>query len=133
MRSFFLFLIFFSISAFASVNSVQLKEKYKDWFVYSVLEDGEKVCYIISYPKKKSEHYIAAREPYVMVNYIDKRADEVSVTSGFQYDKEPVILNIDRRIRYVLPIIQGSFAWTEHIKKDQDLILRMKQGISMMV
>lgn len=53
MRSFFIFLIFFSIGAFASVSDVQLKEKYKDWLVYTALEDGEKVCYIVSYPKKK--------------------------------------------------------------------------------
>lgn len=53
MRSFFIFLIFFSIGAFASVSDVQLKEKYKDWLVYTALEDGEEVCYIVSYPKKK--------------------------------------------------------------------------------
>ncbi len=98
MRSFFIFLIFFSIGAFASVSDVQLKEKYKDWLVYTALEDGEKVCYIVSYPKKKSEHYTTNRKPYVMVSYVDKKADEVSVTSGFQYDKEPVALNIDKKL-----------------------------------
>ncbi len=54
MRSFFIFLIFFSIGAFASVSDVQLKKKYKDWLVYTASEDGEKVCYIVSYPKKKA-------------------------------------------------------------------------------
>ncbi|GFR32041.1 RNA polymerase sigma factor RpoH [Trichonephila clavata] len=121
------------LSAFASVSDVQLKEKYKDWLVYTALEDGEKVCYIVSYPKKKSEYYTTNRKPYVMVSYVDKKADEVSVTSGFQYDKEPVALNIDKKIKYTLPIIQGSFAWAEHTKIDQDLILKMKQGLSMVV
>lgn len=68
-----------------------------------------------------------------MVSYVDKKADEVSVSSGFQYDKEPVALNIDKKIKYTLPIIQGSFAWAEHTKIDQDLILKMKQGLSMVV
>ncbi|WP_341808924.1 invasion associated locus B family protein [Wolbachia endosymbiont (group E) of Neria commutata] len=133
MRSVFLFLIFFSVSTFASVGDVQLKEKYKDWLVYTALEDGEKVCYIVSYPKKKSEHYTTNRKPYVMISYVDKKADEVSVTSGFQYDKEPVNLNIDKRIKYTLSIIQGNFAWAENIKIDQDLILKMKQGLSMVI
>lgn len=133
MRSVFLFLIFLSLSTFASVGDVQLKEKYKDWLVYTALEDGEKVCYIVSYPKKKSEHYTTNRKPYVMVSYVDKKADEVSVTSGFQYDKEPVDLSIDKRIKYTLSIIQGNFAWAENIKIDQDLILKMKQGLSMVV
>lgn len=53
MRSLFVFLIFFSIDTLASVSNVQLKEKYKDWLVYTALEDGEKVCYIVSHPKKK--------------------------------------------------------------------------------
>ncbi|MDR2045528.1 MAG: hypothetical protein LBP77_00795 [Rickettsiales bacterium] len=75
---------------------MQLKEKYKDWLVYTASEDGEKVCYIVSYPKK-SEHYTTNRKPYVMVSYVDRKADEVSVTSGFQYDKEPVALNIDKK------------------------------------
>lgn len=133
MRSFFVFLIFFSVGALASVSNVQLEEKYKDWLVYTALEDGEKVCYIVSYPKKKSERYTANRKPYVMVSYVDKKADEVSVTSGFQYDKEPVVLNIDKKVKYKLPIIQGSLAWVEHTETDQDLILKMKQGLSMVV
>ncbi|APR98803.1 invasion associated locus B family protein [Wolbachia endosymbiont of Folsomia candida] len=133
MRNFFLFLIFFSISTFASVDDVQLKEKYKDWLVYTAVEDGEKVCYIVSYPKQKSEHYTTNRKPYVMVSYVDKKADEVSVTSGFQYDKESVDLSIDKRIKYTLPIIQGNFAWADNVKTDQDLILKMKQGLSMVV
>ncbi|QIT35752.1 invasion associated locus B family protein [Wolbachia endosymbiont of Brugia pahangi] len=133
MRSFFVFLIFFSVSALASVSDVQLKEKYRDWLVYTALEDGEKVCYIVSYPKKKSEHYTTNRKPYVMVSYVDKKADEVSVTSGFQYDKEPIVVNIDKKIKYALYIIQGDLAWTEHTKTDRDLILKMKQGLSMVV
>jgi hypothetical protein len=132
MRSFFIFLIFFSIGAFASVSDVQLNEKYKDWLVYTASEDERK--YVILYPiLKKSEHYTNNRKPYVMVSYVDRKADEVSVTSGFQYDKEPVALNIDKKIKYTLPIIQGSFAWAEHTKIDQDLILKMKQGLSMVV
>ncbi|MDM8335218.1 invasion associated locus B family protein [Wolbachia pipientis] len=133
MRRFLVFLIFLSVGALASVSDVQLKEKYKDWLVYTALEDGEKVCYIVSYPKKKSEHYTADRKPYVMVSYVDKKADEVSVTSGFQYDKEPVVLNIDKKVKYTLPIMQGSLAWAEHTKTDQDLILKMKQGLLMVV
>ncbi|NUY39649.1 hypothetical protein GO684_03130 [Wolbachia endosymbiont of Litomosoides brasiliensis] len=133
MCSFFVFLIFFSVSALASVNDVQLKEKYRDWLVYTALEDGEKVCYIVSYPKKKSEHYTTDRKPYIMVSYVSKKADEVSVASGFQYGKEPVVLNIDKKIKYTLPIIQGDLAWTEHLKIDRDLILKMKQGLSMVV
>ncbi|QKX02391.1 invasion associated locus B family protein [Wolbachia endosymbiont of Dirofilaria (Dirofilaria) immitis] len=133
MRSFFVFLIFFSMDALASVDSVELKERYKDWFVYTALEDGERVCYIVSYPKKKSEHYTIARRPYVMVSYVNKKAGEVSVTSGFQYDKEPVVLGVDKKVEYILSIIQGNFAWAEHIETDQDLILKMKQGLSMVV
>ncbi len=133
MRIFLYFLIFFSVSALASVSDIQLKEKYRDWLVYTALEDGEKVCYIVSYPKKMSEHYMTNRKPYVMVSYVDKKADEVSVTSGFQYDKEPVVLNIDKKIKYTLYIIQGDLAWTEHTKTDRDLILKMKQGLSMVV
>ncbi|MDD9331473.1 MAG: hypothetical protein PV340_02310 [Wolbachia sp.] len=133
MHRFFLFafLLFFSISSFASVSDIKLREKYKDWLVYTALEDGENICYIVSYPKKRSDNYTTNRKPYIMVSYIDKKADEVSVTSGFQYDKEPVILNIDKRVKYKLPIIEGSFAWAENIKIDQDLILKMKQGLSM--
>ncbi len=133
MRSFFIFLIFFPVGAFASVSDAQLREKYKDWLVYTASEDGEKVCYVVSYPKTKSEHYTTNRKPYVMVSYVDKKADEVSVTSGFQYDKEPIALNIDKKNKYTLPIIQGSLAWAEHTKIDQDLILKMKQGLSMVV
>lgn len=131
MRSYFIFLLFFSINVFASVSDVKLREKYKDWLVYTALEDGEKICYIVSYPKKKSENYTTNRKPYVTVSYISKKVDEVSINSGFQYDKEPVILNIDKKIKYKLPIIEGNFAWAEDTEIDQDLIQKMKKGLSM--
>ncbi|WFW29575.1 MAG: invasion associated locus B family protein [Wolbachia endosymbiont of Menacanthus eurysternus] len=101
--------------------------------MYTALEDGERVCYIVSYPKKKSKHYKTNRKPYIMVIYVDKKADEVSVTSGFRYYNEPVILNIDKKVKYTLPIIQEDFAWTECTKTDQELIIEMKQGLSMEV
>ncbi|MDN5247905.1 MAG: invasion associated locus B family protein [Wolbachia endosymbiont of Tyrophagus putrescentiae] len=130
MRSFYIFLLFFSVSAFASVTDVQLKEKHRDWHVYTALEDGEKICYMVSYPKKEGE---TDRKPYITVSYIDDKIDEVSVTSGFQYDREPITLHIDRKIKYMLPIIDGGFAWAEDTKTDRDLVLRMKGGLSMVV
>ncbi|WP_168464139.1 invasion associated locus B family protein [Wolbachia endosymbiont of Ctenocephalides felis wCfeT] len=133
MRSFFVLLLLFSTGILASVSDVQLKEKYKDWLVYTALEDGDKVCYIVSYPKKKSEHYTSNRKPYVMVSYVDKKADEVSVTSGVRYDNEPVALNIDKKVKYELPVIQGNFAWADRVEVDKDLILKMKQGLSIIV
>ncbi|WP_253299925.1 invasion associated locus B family protein [Wolbachia endosymbiont of Chironomus riparius] len=132
MRSFFI-ILFFSTSVFASISDVKLREKYKDWIVYTALEDGENICYVVSYPKKKSENYITDRKSYVMVSYVDEKLDEVSVTSGFKYDKEPIILNIDSKIKYKLSIIEGNLAWAESTKVDQELILKMKQGLSMVV
>ena len=64
--------------------------------MYTALEDGEK-CVTLYLILRKSEHYTADRKPYVMVSYVDKKADEVSVTSGFQYNNEPVVLNIDKK------------------------------------
>ncbi|MDG7056035.1 MAG: invasion associated locus B family protein [Wolbachia endosymbiont of Meromenopon meropis] len=133
MSRFFVLLTFISIEALALVSDIELKEKYQDWFVYTALEDAEKICYIVSYPQKKSENYTTDRRPYVMVSYVDKESDEVSVTSGFQYDKEPVILSIDKKIKYNLPIMHGTLAWAEDTKTDQELILWMKKGLSMVV
>ncbi len=135
MRSLFTFvLLFLSMGAFTLVDKAKLQDKYKDWLVYTALEDGEKLCYIVSYPKKKDENNTTNRRPYVMVSYISKAADEVSVTSGFQYDKgNPVILNIDSKVQYKLPIIERNLAWAENTQTDQALILKMKQGLSMIV
>ncbi|OEY86940.1 hypothetical protein BIY23_00335 [Wolbachia pipientis] len=138
MRSLLIFLLLCSIKTFglASETKLQdkrLQEKYKDWLVYTALEDGEKLCYIVSYPQKKDSNYTTNRKPYVMVSYIGNAVDEVSVTSGFAYDKEePVVLSFISE-KYTLPVIDGNFAWTENIHTDKRLILKMKQGLSMTV
>ncbi len=135
MRSLFtIVLLFCSIGVFTSVEKAKLQDQYKDWLVYTALEDGEKLCYIMSYPKKKDENYTTNRNPYIMVSYISKAADEVNVTSGFKYDKDkPVILNIDSKAKYKLQIIERNLAWAENTQTDQELILKMKGGLSMVV
>ncbi|MBV0899627.1 MAG: hypothetical protein KTV77_02585 [Wolbachia endosymbiont of Fragariocoptes setiger] len=126
-----LILLLFSASSFASVSDIKFRGKHKDWSTYTAIDNGEKICYIISYPNKKSDNN---RNSYVSVSYINNKADEVMVNSTFPYEKEePVILNIDNKTKYKLPIIERSSAWTENIKVDQDLILKMKKGLSMTI
>ena len=130
MYRFLIFLLFSSVSFFTLAIDVKFRGKHKDWLIYTAIDNGDKICYIISYPNKKSDNN---KNSYVSVSYINNKADEVMVNSTFQYEKDPIILNIDNKIKYKLPIIERNSAWTENIKVDQDLILKMKKGLSMTI
>ncbi len=120
-----MFFVTLTHEVFANENHVsKLEGKYRDWLVYTHLDGNEKVCYVVSYHKKKN------KSQYVMVNYVSKAADEVVVSSN---SHGPVVLNIDNRTTYKLPIINNGLAWAENIKIDQDIVKKMKLGLSMVI
>ncbi|KJV68875.1 invasion associated locus B family protein [Candidatus Neoehrlichia procyonis] len=126
-------LLTFNTHCFASVlqgaSNIKLIEKNKDWSVYTALQDGQKLCYLLSYPinnGKKSNSVF-------MITYISKILDEVSVSSGIKYKQNPIKLIIDHKKIYYLSIIENDVAWAENINIDAKIVNSMKKGLSLVV
>ena len=112
---------------FASSANAQVKDRqFKDWTAYTAVLDGKKLCYITSFPKKKSGNYKKRDEPYFMVTRIGEDVAEVSTSSGYKYTSgSKVEVNLGgKRIKM---FTNGEIAWANDRKADNEFIAAMKK------
>ena len=126
------FILIFSNQALAE----ELKKigKFKDWEVMTVLNDSGKVCFaqskpVLQSPKKKN------REARLFVTFrpTDKVFDEISTTSGYEYNLQNSIYAKSGKRKYKFDIAQENFAWMADNKKEKKMIKTMKKGSRIMI
>ena len=128
-----LILIFFSFN-FSQAEDLKKVAKFKDWEVIMVLEESNKVCFAQSKPvlqsPKKSD-----REARLFVTFrpSDKITDEVSTTSGYEYNSQNSIIASSGKSKYKFDIAQDNFAWISSNKIEKRIIKRMKKASRIMV
>ena len=129
------FLIIFFLNTTASYSE-ELKKigKFKDWEVMAILNDNEKVCFaqskpVLQSPKKKE------REARLFVSFrpSDKISDEISTTSGYEYNSQNSIIAKSGKRRFKFDIAQENFAWIADNKIEKKMIKIMKKGSRIMV
>jgi Invasion associated locus B (IalB) protein len=121
-------------SAPVLAQTPQFLGTYRDWNVYAFTEDGEKICYMASEPKKQEGNYTRRDNPAVLVTRRPghRVVDEVSVQPGYSYlDGSEVEVAIASN-RFML-FTRGEHAWTKSEEADQALITAMKEGADMTV
>jgi hypothetical protein len=121
-------------SAPALAQTPQFLGTYRDWNVYAFTEDGEKICYMASEPKKQEGNYTRRDNPAVLVTRRPgpRVVDEVSVQPGYSYlDGSEVEVAIASS-KFML-FTRGEHAWTKSEEADQALITAMKEGADMIV
>lgn len=109
-----------------------LQGTYGDWKVFTHTENGRKLCYIASMPKKKTGTYTKRGEPFVLVTYRSAVIDEVSVSSGFPYKKgSEVAVTVDK-LSHAL-FTEGERAWAYDEKGDAQLVRHLASGAKLIV
>ena len=108
---YFLILIIFSFN-FAQAKDLQKVAKFKDWEVIMISDEMNKVCFaqskpVLQSPKKKN------REARLFVTFrpTDKVFDEISTTSGYEYNLQNSIYAKSGKRKYKFDIAQENFAW----------------------
>lgn len=128
-------IIFLIVTIFPTISYAEkVESNFDDWNVYSVMQDGEKICYLTSYPKKKTGNYKKRGNPYFLVTYRGNGISEVSVYSGYPYkSKSMVELDIDDKHKHELFTSQETpkMAWAKDAEEDKTIILEMKKGIKL--
>jgi hypothetical protein len=107
---------------------------HRDWNVYAFTEDGERICYMASEPKKQEGNYTRRGSPAVLVTRRPgpKVVDEVSVQPGYTFlEGSEVDVTIGDR-KFAL-FTRGEHAWTKSEEEDEALITAMKRGSEMTV
>ena len=128
-----LILIIFSFK-FVQAEDLKKLEKFKDWEVFMVTDESNKVCFAQSKPvlqsPKKSD-----REARLFVTFrpAEKITDEVSTTSGYEYNSQNSIIASSGKSKYKFDIAQDSFAWIADNKIEKKMIKSMKKGSRIMV
>ena len=107
---------------------------FKDWETIVVSKDNNKVCFAQSKPVLQSPKS-KKREARLFVSFrpSDKVTDEISTTSGYEFNNQNRILATSGKRKYVFDIAKDSFAWISSNKVEKKMIKTMKKGSRIMV
>jgi invasion protein IalB len=122
------------LSVAAAAQTPEFLGSHRDWNVYAFTDDGQKICYMASEPKKQDGDYTRRGDPAMLVTRRpgSPAVDEVSVQPGYTYlEGSEVKVDIGRN-EFML-FTQGEHAWTKSAQADQALIEAMKDGSQMTV
>ena len=128
-----LIILLFSFS-YSYAEEIKKIGKFKDWEVIQIKDGSGKVCFAQSKPvlqsPKKSD-----REARLFVTFrpSDKISDEVSTTSGYEYNSQNSIIASSGKSKYKFDIAQEDFAWISSNKIEKRIIKRMMKASRIMV
>ena len=131
-------IFFFSIFVFSAtfVSAEELKKigKFKDWETLVLKKDNELTCFAQTKPVLQSPK-ANKREARLFVSFRpnDKISDEISTTSGYEFNSQNSILATSGKRKYKFDIIQNAFAWIKSNKIEKKMIKTMKKGSRIMV
>ncbi|MBD1157342.1 hypothetical protein IDH10_04190 [Pelagibacterales bacterium SAG-MED20] len=131
----FIFIIF--ISTFVShTNAQELKKMgtHKDWETYIMNNDAGKICFAQSKPVLQSPK-ANPREARLFVSFRpgEKISNEISVTSGYEFNSKNSVIAQSGKNKYKLDLVQEGFAWITSNKLEVKMIKTMKRGSRIMI
>ena len=131
-------IFFFSIiifnSTFASAEELKKIGKFKDWETLVLVKDSGLTCFVQTKPVLQSPK-ANKREARLFVSFRpnDKITDEISTTSGYEFNSQNSILAKSGKKKYKFDITQDGFAWISSNKVEKKMIKAMKKGSRIMV
>ena len=130
----FFFGIFIFSTTFVSAEKLKKIGKYKDWETLVLIKDNELTCFAQTKPVLQSPK-ANKREARLFVSFRpnDKIADEISTTSGYEFNSQNSILATSGKKKYKFDIVQENFAWIADNKIEKKMIKTMKKGSRIMV
>ena len=131
------FIIIILISLFTvSANSQEVKKvgKFKDWETIVIVEQTGKVCFAQSIPVLQApKSNIRDARVFVSFRPGEKVINEVSITSGYEFNNKNSITATSGKSKYKFDIAQEGFAWIANNKVENKMIKTMKKGSRIMI
>jgi hypothetical protein len=118
---FFLGIFIFSIN-YVSAEELKKIGKSKDWETLVLIKDDGLTCFAQTKPLLQSPK-ADKREARLFVSFrpSDKVADEISTTSGYEFNSQNSILAKSGKKKYKFDIVQDSFAWISSNKVEKKI------------
>ena len=128
------FILIFFLPSLAISQDLKKLGKFKDWEAIMVSNDSGKVCFAQSKPVLQSPKK-GDREARLFVSFRtgDKILDEVSTTSGYEYNSQNSITATSGKSKFKFDIAQDNFAWISSNKIEKKIIKKMKKASRIMV
>lgn len=107
---------------------------YTDWTAYTYTENGNKVCYMASQPKKAQGDYDQRGDVFVLVTHrpADNTDNVVSIVAGYPYQEDSDV-NVDIDGKDYTLFTHGERAWARDSATDDRLVQNMRAGRNMTV
>ena len=133
------YLICFSIIFLINLSPLEAEElkeigKYKDWRTMVIVEPTGTVCFAQSSPvlqaPKSNE-----RDARLFVTFrpVEKIKDEISASSGYEFNKNNSVIATSGKNKIKFDIIQQGFAWIADNKIEKKMVKVMKKGSRIMI
>ena len=134
IRYFIIFIFFTMFHSLASAEEVKKIGKFKDWETIVIKNDSKLVCFAQSKPVLQSpKSYQREARLFVSFRPNEKIINEISITSGYEYNNENSIIAKSGKHKYKFDIAQENFAWLADNKMEKKMINTMKKGSRIMV
>ena len=124
------------ILSFTSLNAQEIKKigKFKDWETIVVTDETAKLCFAQSKPVLQSpKNSIREARLFISFRPSEKISDEVSITSGYEYNVQNTILAKSGKNKIKFDISKDNFAWITNNKIEKKMISVMKKGSRIMI
>jgi len=112
----------------------RLLAKYGDWSAYMFIENGSKVCYMISQPKTAQGNYSKRGKIYALITHrpAEGSRDVFSYITGYSYKAgSDASLDVDGKT-YTL-FTQDETAWAPDAENDRAVARAIRDGSRMVV
>ena len=136
IRKIITFFIIFFIFGISQISAQEIKKigKYKDWEAMVVSDVEGKVCFAQSLPilqapktnKRDAKLFVAFRPT-------DNIKDEVSVTPGYEFNKNNSVIAASGKNKFKFDIKEQGFAWIADNKIELKMIKQMRKGSRIMI
>ena len=134
IRYFIILLLFVTFNNQAIAEEVKKIGKFKDWETMVIKNNSKFVCFAQSKPVLQSpKSYKREARLFVSFRPNEKIINEISITSGYEYNNENSIIAKSGKHKYKFDIAQEKFAWLADNKMEKKMINTMKKGSRIMI
>jgi len=136
-----LFILLFAVSVFAFVGQSfaqngepRLLSKYGDWSAYMFIENGSKVCYMISQPQTAQGNYSKRGKIYALITHrpAEGSRDVFSYITGYSY-KAGSDATLEANNKTHTLFTQDETAWAPDAASDRAIARAIRDGSRMIV
>ena len=131
----FIILVTFLASQ-VSAEEVKKMGTHKNWETYVIKSEKGKVCFAQSKPVLQAPKN-NPRDARLFISFrpVEKIIDEISVTSGYEFNNKNSVIAQSGKIKYKFDLVQEGFAWMSdpENKLEKRMVKTMKRGSRIMI